>query len=174
MVVLFILLIMALVSVPTLKGYYRKNELKAATRQFVAIARYARQEAILRNSPTELVINFKKDSYYLVLNPMKKSDYRSSREKVVDELQQEHFLATSTQKIFFEKIESATDPHPKQEFVRIRFFPNGSAASSKIIVSSPDKQRMTVEITGATGGIRVTYGTPDQAVTNPPQPGVTP
>jgi type II secretion system protein H len=174
MVVLMILSIMALVSVPTLKGYYRKNELKVAAREFVAVARYARQEAILRNSPTEVQIDFKHDSYRLVLDPMKKSDFRSSHRESTGEIEQEHVLATATQKLFFEKVESATDPFGAKGIARIRFFRNGSVSASTIVIASPDKRRMTVQIAGATGAMRVYQGEPEVPDPNALQPGATP
>lgn len=174
MVVLVILSIMILVSIPTMKGYYRKNELKVAAREFVATARYARQMAILRNKPTEIQINFKKDTYRLVLDPVKKSDYRSSSEKAPDSMQQEHELATRTQKIFFEKVESSTDPFGTDQTIRIRFFKNGSASASTIVISSPDKRQMTVEIAGATGAVHVSEGEPKPPQSQTASPGGTP
>jgi len=160
MVVLMVLCVLAAASAPMLKGYYQRNQLRAAAREFAALARYARQTAILRNGNTEIHIDFKHDRYRLVLNPRERSDFLISRKEDLNEAERVRELGSAHQKVFFKTVESATDPFGSEQIVKIRFFKNGSASASTIVIAGADNSQMTIEIAGATGAIRTCRGAP--------------
>ena len=172
-IVLVILSLLVLVSAPTLKGYYKRTQLSTAAREFIALARYARQSAIMRNSATELRIDFKHDCYQLVLDPKERSDFRTSYKEELNEMERVRDLGSSRQTLYFKTVESATDPFGAEQIVKIRFFKNGSVSASTIVLADSDNNQMTIEIAGATGAIRVYRGAPrpaDAAATPTPEP----
>lgn len=162
LIVLVIIASMALVSAPTMKGFLQKSQLKAAVREFTGVARYARQAAILRNTTTEIWIDFDKDTYQLHVDPLKNTNYRVRNQKKSDTMGQLRQLNEGSQKLFFRTVETAA-AKDKDRYLKIRFFKNGSATPATIVIAnSTKKNEMTIEITGATGTVRTYYGSPSE------------
>lgn len=160
LIVLVIIASMALVSAPTMKGFLQKSQLKAAVREFTGVARYARQAAILRNTTTEIWIDFDKDTYQLRVDPLKNTNYRVRNQKRSDTMGQLRQLNEGSRKLFFRTVETAA-AKDKDRFLKIRFFKNGSATPATIVIANAtQKGEMTIEITGATGTVRTYPGPP--------------
>jgi prepilin-type N-terminal cleavage/methylation domain-containing protein len=160
MIVLAILSVFLVFTFPMMKGTHRRNQLNAATRQFALLAKYARQEAILRGKTTELRVEIQKNSYRLVLDPEKESARNSGREDL-REIEKTRELDAQRKRIRFSQIESATDPFGHEQIARIKFFSNGSASASTLVIEDLDKRQMTVEIAGASGAVRAYSGPPE-------------
>jgi len=157
MIVLVILSVFLVLTFPMMKGTHRRNQLNAAVREFVLLAKYARQQAILRGKTTELRVEITKNAYRLVLDP-DKEPARNSRGDNPSDIEKPRELGAQRKGIFFSKIESATDPFGHEQIARIKFFGNGSASASTIVIEDPEKRRMTIEIAGASGAVRAYSG----------------
>ena len=160
MVVLLILAVFMVVMIPSMKGFHRQGQVNSAVREFVLAARYARQQAVLRNHTTHLVIDSEHHAYRLVLNPNEKKRYRTSREERGD-MEEEHRLSeTLKRRIRFKSIFCATDPAMRSKQTQIEFYKNGSASAATVVIADVEERCMTVEIASATGGVRAYAGLP--------------
>ena len=168
MAVVLILALFAVLAIPRMKGVYQRNELSAAARQFAQLARYARQNAVLRNRTTELHVDFKNDLYRLVLDPSADKPLITGSQRQPGGMERIHILGGKSRRLFFKSVVSATDPFGREQLVKVRFFKNGSASASTIVVADENDNEMTIEITGATGALWVYRGPPLEA--EPPEP----
>ncbi|NQU44978.1 prepilin-type N-terminal cleavage/methylation domain-containing protein [bacterium] len=162
MIVLVIMGIFLILGIPSMRGYYEKNKLNAAARELVQIARYGRQQAILRSHATELRIRIDEDRYQLVLEVEQEKMPGGSRRRSQspNRMAGVRNLDNEKGRIHFEMVESATDPFGADELARIRFFKDGSASPSTIVISGEKKNLMTIEISGASGAIQAYEGAP--------------
>lgn len=163
MIVLVILGIMIAVTIPSMKGFYQKNQISAAARELAQVARYARQQAILRNATTEIRLDIDENRYRLELEPesTNRRRSRSSRRDRSQPMERVRYLDAKREEIFFKLVESTTDPFGRDNVAKIRFFKNGAASPSTIVIAR-DSRQMTIEIAGATGAIRVYEGPPEE------------
>jgi prepilin-type N-terminal cleavage/methylation domain-containing protein len=161
MVVLVILAVFCVFSFPVMKGTHRRNQMKAAVRDLVLLAKYARQEAVLRGKTTELRLDISKNRYRLALEPEEKSS-RSSAPENKRAIEQIHELDPQKKQMFFKSVESATDSFGRENIAKIRFFSNGSASPSTIVIQdgTNERRQMTIEIAGASGAARAYNGPP--------------
>jgi len=164
LIVISILALVIVVSIPTMKGTYRRNRLAGAGREFALAAKYARRQAILRNHTTELRIQRKKGLYYLSLDPGRKKTYRGSgaslEARPMERIRQ---LSEGTRDIRFESIVTAADSRrEKSDVSKISFHRDGSASACTIVIADADDRRMTIEVLAATGAVRVYQGSPEE------------
>jgi type II secretion system protein H len=164
LVVLLILGLLMALSVPIMKGTYGRNKLTAAAREMAALARYARQQAVLRGSDTQLVLDEEKNRFYLRLNPEKKGR-RGSRSSVRDtkeSMEETHDLDAERGRIKFVGIATAYENGRREKEQIVEFRRNGSATPATVVLADEMDRAYTIRISGATGGVRVEAGPPEE------------
>ncbi len=167
MVVLLILSLLMALSIPMMKGTYGRNKLSAAAREIAALARYARQQAVLRDHNTQLVLDEEKNQYYLRLNPEKKvrRGSRSSVRGTKESMEEMHSLDAERGRIQFVGIATAYEAGRREKEQIVEFQRNGSATPATVVVGDVEDdvdRAYTIRISGATGGVRVDQGKPKE------------
>lgn len=161
MVVMIVLSVFLLFSMPLMKNAHKRNKLEAAAREVTVLARYARQQAILRNQTTELRLDIPENRFRIELNPEGEEGRRNSRRNHNRNIEKAHYLDKKHNRIYFKKVESVTDPFGRDKIAHIKFFKNGSASPSHILIADDEDKKITVEIAGASGAVRMYKGEPE-------------
>jgi len=164
LVVLLILGMLMALSIPMMKGTYGRNKLTAAAREIASLARFARQQAVLRGSDTQLVLDEEKNEFYLRLNPEKKGRRGGSRSSVRDtkeSMEERHTLDAERGHIKFVGIETAYEAGRREKERIVEFRRNGSATPATVVVADEMDRVYTIYIAGATGGVRVEAAAPE-------------
>ena len=170
MVVLVVLGVLAAVTAPNFTGSHERNKLKAATRELALLAKYARQQAVLRNTRTEIYVDVQEHKYWLDLTPPDMPRrIRSSRRDRRGNMEADHFLDKRQGRIQFLSATSAADEELEPDVSRIQFHRNGSASAATVVIVDQKERQMTVEITGSTGGVRAYKGEPKERDVEPPK-----
>jgi Tfp pilus assembly protein FimT len=170
MIVLLILAVFSVVAIPNMKGFHRQGKLAAAAREFALLARYARQQAVLRNHTTEILIDPEKGVYRFVAEPDEEKSYRSSRNEHSEMEQTRSLGGTQKAPIFFKLVQSATDLSDRGGSVRLLFYKNGSASAATVAVANSSGEATTIAIAGSTGAIRTYAGLPREEAVETPAP----
>lgn len=161
MVVLIIMMAFVGLSFPVIKGVHQKGKMNAAARELAITARLARQEAILRGQTVELHIDFQRDRYWIDLAPgFDRDGVYTSREEDRESIEEVHTVEDKLGGLYIQSVQSATDPFGSEQLVRIKFFKDGSATPSTVLLADGKPRYMTIEIAGATGNVRAHKGPP--------------
>lgn len=168
MVVLVIILGLASVAIPTMRGTLGSTQLKSGTRGVVALMRYARSLAILREKPCEIIFVPKENTYQLRLL----DEHGSVEEQRRHERNEKNALRNDGETdrlhhlpkgIEFFVIYSSATPSPKDDFPRVVYYADGSATPATIVLLNTEKRStMNIQIYRATGMTRVEQGTPSR------------
>lgn len=162
MVVIFILMLLVGVSVPTMLGVYRRSQLSAAARELASLARLARQRAVLTGHHTELEVDQDKGTYRLILTPEDpRQRIRTSASPNPSPMERTRTLAEGGSRVRFLRADSAVTEHRGSEPVKILFYRNGTATPATIVLADDKKRQMTVQVIGATGDVRLGAGSPE-------------
>ncbi|MBN1868653.1 GspH/FimT family pseudopilin [Candidatus Sumerlaeota bacterium] len=170
MVVLLILGVFSMVAIPSMRGFHRQGKLSAAVREFVLTARYARQQAVLRNHSTEISIDSKSDTYRFVAEPDERRTHATSRNNRSEMEQVRKLGGTEKNRIHFATVEIGTDPFGRGESAWLRFRKDGSASACTVVVADATGQCVTIVIAGATGAVRTYAGPPREETIEIPEP----
>jgi prepilin-type N-terminal cleavage/methylation domain-containing protein len=164
LVVLLILSMLMAISIPVMKGTFGRNKLAAAAREIAVLARFARQQAVLRGHDTHLVLEEEENRYYLRLTPEKKNrrGSRSSVRAPKENMEETHDLDASRGRIQFVGIATAYETGRREKEKIVEFHRNGSATPATIVVADEMDRVYTIYVTGATGGVRVEVGAPEE------------
>ncbi len=168
MIVVVILGVMAMVAVPQMSGMNRKNKLRAAARQIVALTKAARAEAVFGERTTELVLDVKKQRYWLDLRKPKeekKTGTRTSAKKGTRDknaksmLEEVHELKDG---ITIKEVNAYDENILKDSLIAVDFHPDGTASPTMLSLHNEQGQAITIQILRASGTAEVTPGTMEQ------------
>jgi prepilin-type N-terminal cleavage/methylation domain-containing protein len=168
MVVVVIIGVMSVVTAVVWEGTYGKTQMTSDARSFMSLARYARQQAITRKHTVELRVNFETDRYQLQLDPDKKKSYIVSGDQEPREIEQVRQFGSKRMPISIVTMQGPTVPTGGEKIVPIRFFRNGSATPTTMVLSDKEKKTMTIEILEATGAVRTYAGPPKEVIVEVP------
>lgn len=154
-VVLVIMSVMFGIALPTMRGTLQKRRLPAAARDLAATARLGRMQAVLRGHPTQLRIQFEEDLYRLEID--EESGERRSRQsqRRTSRLERVHTLGDKPGEIYFHQVETSAESDDGGDVMLVRFYPNGSASPTRLVLADLDGRALELEIAAATGAIRV-------------------
>ena len=171
MIVLVILGLLVAVALPRLKGGFGLSRLKAASRQLTGALRYARNTAVFRGQPCEIVFMMEKGAYRLVLldehgHPEKKrrrSRWRSRRAASEDVLSDDvRGLKRLPKELRFSSIYSGAPPSPDHEHPRVLYRPDGTATPLTVTIQDGRDRALNVQVYRTTGMARVRPGQPQK------------
>jgi type II secretion system protein H len=151
MMVVVLIGVLAAVVVPSLKGPGGASALRASSRQFLASANIARQEAIAAQEPVLLRIDVENRKWRIVLP--EETEKRRSRSSKVDAGSStiEQYRELSKGLNFGRFIRSGVvQTRPKDKFHEIIFYPNGASNGGVVELVGRKERKMTVEIAAAT------------------------
>lgn len=169
-VVIFIVCIMAAISIPRMKGTFVDVRLKGAARDVTALLRYARNVAVLRELPCQVQFDVEKDTYELVLLNAsgdevqeKRSRRRSGKDNnklsIGDDVAGERNLPKD---VHFAMIYTSAPLNADSKLPCVTYYPDGSATPATIAIQDEKAHAISVEIFQTTGMARVQKGLPPE------------
>ncbi|MCE5228127.1 GspH/FimT family pseudopilin [bacterium] len=171
-VVVVILMALAAVAMPRMRGTMQHMRLKQAARDVAAVMRLARDSAVVRGNPVEVIMNMNNkgpDQYQLALLDEKmdrvEAKQRRSWHKGPDKLTsvpgaEALRIRTLPEGTFFAEISSQAPPTEDKHRPRFMFYPDGSASGGSISIQDVRDRTISVEIYKATGLSKVEAGKP--------------
>lgn len=156
MVVMVVLAVLMAVSYPSLRGFNEHNKLRATTREIVALAKYARNEAVFGERRTQVFLDVAKREFWLDLRTPdpKTGEYRVGRNKT--DFEQRRVL---NRDVWFDEVTTLDKNVIRDKVIALDFFPDGTASPAMITLANRRGQRMTLEILKGTGMAEITPGT---------------
>ena len=128
--VMAIILMMTVMAIPTFKGFYRQTQEDSVLGQLSRLLRYAHQKAIYKSQQTRMFIAFGPNRFWVFVP--EDEDDRFSEEKRESE-------STLPRGYTFDLVRyPKRDDEETRRRAEIRFFPDGSAEHTVIIVSERD------------------------------------
>jgi len=151
MMVVVLIGVLAAVVIPSLKGPGGAAALRSSSRQFLASANIARQEAIAAQEPVILRIDTENRKWRIVL-PEEEVKRRSRTSKVdAGTSTIEQYRELSKGLTFGRFIRSGVvQNRPKDKYHEITFYPNGASNGGVVELVGRQDRKMTVEIAAAT------------------------
>lgn len=157
MIVITVLSVLMLLTIPAMRGPHEKNKLRADARKLVSIMRYARSAAVLNETDVTLEIDVKRGQYWLDLGRAATKEAKSKRETQELDVEQAQLLEKD---IYFAAVFSWDDPEKSRGLARIKFYADGSASDSTVVLENRFRKHMTVAVNRATGESEVFWGVP--------------
>lgn len=156
LIVVTIIVVMFGVSFPMMRGYNEHNKLRAAAREFVALMKYARTEAVLREHATGIFVDYGKRQFWLDLREVdpKTGTIDPKRKKTSLEIKRE-----LNKDIWIDEIVTEDKNIVKDKVVAIDFYPDGSCSGVLMTVANREGAKLTVELLKSTGLTEVYKGT---------------
>lgn len=170
MVCVVLMAVLMGVAFPTMSGINRKNKLRAAARELVAISKAARAEAVFGERTTSLVLDVDKHEYFLVLRTPEEE--LSTAEKFTggggksraktrkDRLEQPRELKSF--QVVFDEVSAYDENILDDKKIVIDFHADGSASPTLFSLKNTKDERITIEIMKATGQVEISPGTVEE------------
>jgi prepilin-type N-terminal cleavage/methylation domain-containing protein len=168
MFVIVVLGLLAMTTMPRMKGSFRRIELRSASRDVTALLRFARNASVLRELPCEVRFSPEKDIYeFILLDEFgERLDAQNSRRarsngKVAFEAGEDAVGVRRLPKsIHFSIIYTAAPLTEDSNLPRVIYYPDGSATPATITIQDDQEHAMNVEVFQTTGMARVEKGLP--------------
>ncbi|HOR28258.1 MAG TPA: GspH/FimT family pseudopilin [Candidatus Sumerlaeota bacterium] len=171
MLVIVIVGILTAVALPRMRGTYRRSQLTAAARELVGLMRYARNAAVLRELPVQIVFDLEEQRYQLIPldENQERAEERTGRRRRRSEEGETRFT-TDTDTGGVRRLTKAritalyTDapPEEKTDLPRIIYYADGSATPATIVVQDGPDHALHVVIYRTTGMAKVEPGVPEE------------
>jgi type II secretion system protein H len=158
LVVITIFAVLLVISVPSMKGFHQRNQLRTSAREIVALLKYAKGEAVLGEKEVEVRFDVPGDRYRLDLLETEESARWRDRKQARKAAERIRYLPFT---VHFLEITTQAEADEKAGIARILFYPNGSATAATIILESERRKTMTIEVAGATGLSNAYNGLPE-------------
>lgn len=152
MIVLFILGLMATMSIPTFVQYFRENEARQTTEQLAQLLRFAHQESIFKRQPVTVGIDFETNTYFIRIDPDPRDwDW---------ELKRKHQTPLPKGFEFEEIVYPDLEEEEDSEVAYITFYPDGTAQKARLSINRMNEegdleQRYMLRVNNVTGQVRV-------------------
>lgn len=183
MFVVVILGVTMAVALPNMTGVNRKNKLRAAAREIVALSKAARAEAVFGERTTELILDLEKHEFWIDLRRPTDEQKTGSRtggkgvNKKPTKSMLEEKRALSRPQVQFADVMALDQNILKDKMVAIDFYPDGSASPTLFSLQNDRGQAITIEVLKATGQVEMTPGSVqekqaaiEEAAANVPMP----
>jgi prepilin-type N-terminal cleavage/methylation domain-containing protein len=158
MVVISILAAFTVLAIPAMRGPHEKNKLRTASREIVSLLRYARSAAVFNETDVVLEIDVEAGLYRLDLGKMATPERRGHLGPEPRDVELWH---ETPKGVIFLAVFSWDDPDEKEGWARIRFYPDGSASDSMVVLENSRTQHMTIGVNRATGRPEIYIGLPE-------------
>jgi hypothetical protein len=171
MLVLGIIVVLAAVTLPKMRGTFDRARLQSAVRDFSGMLRYARQFAVLRGDGAQVVIDPENGEYYMELvhvgldGELSRDEQRPSRRRG-DDLKELHLSREFVEghvlpkRVFFTLVHSSAPTTDRSGLPRIVFYADGSASSGMIGIQDEKGKAYRVDVYRATGTAMTRLGQP--------------
>lgn len=170
-VVVMIVMLLTAVALPQMRGTIQHMRLRQAGREVASVMRLARDSAVVRNSPVEVIFSMNDkgaDEYQLVLmqddmERIKPTQRRSwHRGEGMLSIPGPEWLRVRPlpEGVYFAQVSSTAPLTEDKRRPRIIFHPDGSATGGTISVQDVRNRTMSIEIYRATGLARVEDNAP--------------
>lgn len=152
MIVLFILGLMATMSIPTFVQYYRENEARQTTEQMAQLLRFAHQESIFTRKPVTVGIDFETNSYFIRIDPDPRDWGWELRKRHQTPLPK----GFEFEKIYYPDLQEEED----SDVTYITFYPDGTAQKARLLINRMNEKgglesRYVLRVNNVTGQVRV-------------------
>lgn len=161
MVVVTILSVMAIFTIPAMRGPHAFNKLRAGAREIVSLTRLARSTAVLNEVMVTLELDVDNDQYRLNLENLEAKKHLAERKAL--QSREEAIWRPLPDGVMFQEVHSWDDPLKRGNIARIVFYADGSASDSTIVLASERGRQMSVQLNRATGLAEVVKGGLDAA-----------
>jgi prepilin-type N-terminal cleavage/methylation domain-containing protein len=166
--VVVILMVLAALAMPQMKGTFASTRLKRTARNIAGLLRFARNTAVLRELPCEIRFDPDNDKYQVVLideegKPMEPPSRRRRRRDETDSFTLGGDVVgvrTLPKKVHFAAIYSGAPLTEDTNRPRVIYYADGSATPATIAIQDEKGLAIRVEIFRTTGMARVARGLP--------------
>lgn len=168
MLTLSIMVVLAMIALPKMRGMMGRSELDAAVRDLTATLRYARHFAVLRGDGCQMVIDPEAKTYVLTLAEIDRDGYpleedASSRNREDSGPRMSGDFAARKvlpRNLFFTLVHSSAPLNDRDGNPRIVFYPDGSATSAILGVQDDRGKAFRINVYRTTGLAIVERGQP--------------
>lgn len=159
-VVTTIISLMAMFTIPSMRGPFAFNRLRTGSREVVSLMRLARSQAVINEVEVVLEIDVENSRYRLNMDNVARKRRLKERSRIKES--EEARWRELPENVVFNAVHSWDDPDKAKKVARIIFFPDGSASDSSIILTNERKASMTVMVNRATALAEVVKGIPEE------------
>lgn len=168
MVVVAILVVFTILAAPAMRGPHEKNKLRAAARDIVSTMRYARAAAILNEAVISVELDLNNHRRRLDLQAIGQKSLKKKKkswgkpkkdETLKDDLE---YWVDLPDRVIIAKVYSWEEPDRKTNVARIRFYPDGSASDSAVVLQNSVGHKMTIVVNRATAVPEIVAGVPSE------------
>ncbi|OPZ16969.1 MAG: hypothetical protein BWZ10_01304 [candidate division BRC1 bacterium ADurb.BinA364] len=154
MVVMAMLALLSLLALPRMRGPYEHGKLRAGARALVGMTRLARSTAVINQADVALEIDVEKGLYRLDMSKVRRHETKTvwKGKQGKDDPRSEAEEWTALPKgVAALAVFSWDDPAKGSDAARIRFYADGSASDSAIVLGNAENKLMCVAIDRSTG-----------------------
>ncbi len=162
MIAMTILSVLAIFTIPNMKGPHAFNKLRAGSREIVSLMRMARSTAVLNEVEVILELDEEENRYRLNLDNVARKR-RLAERKAVERSEIANWRDLP-KNISFVSVVSLDDEKDRDGVTKILFYPDGSASGSTIVLKNEADKKMTVTLNRATALPEVIKGELEEPV----------
>lgn len=170
-VVVMIVLLLTAVTLPRMRGTMQHMRLKQAGRDVASVMRLARDCAVVKGSPVEVIfaMNDKgSDQYQLVLlednmeriKPKARRSWHRGEEKLGIPGLEWLRVRSLPEEVYFAQVSSSAPLTEEKKRPRIIFYPDGTATGGTVSIQDVRNRTVSIEVYKATGLAHVKANTP--------------